>query len=121
VVDGPRRFCMWCSFFLLSFPPPPPDALPDGPQTLRPRFESGHEKKCTEKRTRFFPFPTCLRWGFVFGPIFWVVNSVRFYRVFHQLRQAKFDNSGSILSSSQFTLLPQKMKIASKVFKIDPK
>ncbi len=28
-----------------------------------------------------------------------------FYRVFHQFRQAKFDNGGSILSSSQFMLL----------------
>jgi hypothetical protein len=36
--------------------------------------------------------------------------------------QAKFDNGGSILSSSQFLLLPQlpqKMKLASKVVKID--
>jgi hypothetical protein len=46
------------------------------------------------------------------------------YRVFHRFRQAKFDNGGSILSSSQFLLLPQlpqKMKLASKVVKIDSK
>jgi hypothetical protein len=41
------------------------------------------------------------------------------YSVFHQFRQAKFDNGGSILSPSQFLLLPQKMKLASKVVKID--
>jgi len=41
--------------------------------------------------------------------------------VFHRLMQAKFDNSGLILSSSQFLLLPQlhqKMKLASKVLNI---
>jgi hypothetical protein len=39
-----------------------------------------------------------------------------FYRVFHRFTQAKFDNGGLILSSSQFLLLsklPQKMKLAS--------
>jgi hypothetical protein len=39
-------------------------------------------------------------------------------------RQVKFDNGGLILSSRQFLLLPQlpqKMKIASKVVKIDSK
>jgi hypothetical protein len=44
--------------------------------------------------------------------------------VFHQFRQAKFANGGSILSSSQFSILlqlPQKMKLASKMVKIDPK
>jgi hypothetical protein len=37
---------------------------------------------------------------------------------------AKFDNGGSILSSSQFfaiALLPQTMKLASKVVEIDTK
>ncbi len=29
------------------------------------------------------------------------------YRVFHRFRQARFDNGDSILSSSQFLLLPQ--------------
>jgi hypothetical protein len=46
------------------------------------------------------------------------------YSLFHQFRQAKFANGGSILSSSQFSILPQlpqKMKLASKVVKIDPK
>jgi hypothetical protein len=37
------------------------------------------------------------------------------YRVLHRFRQAKFDNGGLILSSSQFLLLPQKMKPALKV------
>jgi hypothetical protein len=33
--------------------------------------------------------------------------------------QAKFDNGGLILSLSQFLVLPQKMKLTSKVVKID--
>jgi hypothetical protein len=44
--------------------------------------------------------------------------------VFHQLRQAKFDKGGLLLSSSQFLLLPQlpqKMKLASKMAKINKK
>jgi len=44
------------------------------------------------------------------------------YRVFHRFRQAKFDNGGLILSSSQFLILPQlpqKNEAASKVVKID--
>jgi hypothetical protein len=42
--------------------------------------------------------------------------------VFRQFRQAKFENGGLILNLSQFLLLPQlrqKMKLASKVVKID--
>jgi hypothetical protein len=42
------------------------------------------------------------------------------YSVFHRFRKA----GGSILSSSQFSILPQlaqKMNLASKVVKIDPK
>ncbi len=42
--------------------------------------------------------------------------------MFRRFRQAKFDNSSSILSSSQFLLLlqlPQKIKLAFKVVKID--
>jgi hypothetical protein len=44
--------------------------------------------------------------------------------VFHRFRQAKFAYGGSILSSSQFLLLPQlpqKMELASKVVKIGSK
>ncbi len=44
--------------------------------------------------------------------------------VFHQCRQAKFANGSSILSSSQFSILPQlpqKMKLASKVVKLTQK
>jgi hypothetical protein len=46
------------------------------------------------------------------------------YSVFHRFKKAKFAYGGSILSSSQFSILPQlpqKMKLASKVVKIDPK
>ncbi len=49
-------------------------------------------------------------------------TSITRYSVFHQLRQAKF--GGSILSSSQFLLLPQlpqKMELASKAVKVDSK
>jgi hypothetical protein len=44
------------------------------------------------------------------------------YSVFHQFRKAKFAYNGSILSSSQFLILPQqllKMTLAIKVVKID--
>ncbi len=51
----------------------------------------------------------------------YVVKFRRTHRVFHLFRQAKFDNGGSILSSSPFLLLPQKMELASKVVKIDSK
>ncbi len=46
------------------------------------------------------------------------------YGVFQGFSKAKFANGGSILSSSQFSILPQqaqKMKLASKVVKIDSK
>ncbi len=46
------------------------------------------------------------------------------YKLFHRFRQAQVDNGGPILSSSQFLLLPQlsqKMKFATKVFKMDQK
>ncbi len=52
------------------------------------------------------------------------VDRVCMYCVFHRFRKAKFAYGGSILSSSQFSILlqlPQKMKLASKVVKIDPK
>jgi hypothetical protein len=44
--------------------------------------------------------------------------------VFQEFSKAKFAKGGSILSSSQFLILPQlaqKMKLASKVVKIDSK
>jgi hypothetical protein len=53
-----------------------------------------------------------------------IFNKSQLYSVFHQYRQAKFDNGGLILSSSQFLLLPQlpqKMKLASKVVKMHSK
>jgi hypothetical protein len=46
------------------------------------------------------------------------------YRVFRRFKQAKFDNGGSILSSSQSLLLPQlpeKMKVTSELVKIESK
>jgi hypothetical protein len=51
-------------------------------------------------------------------------SSQEYYTVFHRFREAKFDNGGSILSWSQFLplpQLPQKMKLTSKVVKIDSK
>ncbi len=53
-----------------------------------------------------------------------VVIVLAFYSVFQGFNKAKFANGGSILSSSQFSILPQlaqKMKLASKVVKIDSK
>jgi hypothetical protein len=52
------------------------------------------------------------------------LHFIETYRVFHRFREAKFDNGGSILSWSQFSplpQLPQKMKLASKVVKVDLK
>jgi hypothetical protein len=43
------------------------------------------------------------------------------YSVFHQFSQAKFAYGGLILSSSQLSLLPQQMELASKVVKTDSK
>ncbi len=46
------------------------------------------------------------------------------YSVFHRFRQAKFDYDGSILSLSQFLILPQlpqKVGLTSKVVKVDSK
>ncbi len=46
------------------------------------------------------------------------------YIMIQAFRQAKSANGGSILSSSQFMILPQlpqKMKLASKVVKVDSK
>jgi hypothetical protein len=46
------------------------------------------------------------------------------YSVFQGFRQAKSANGGSILSLSQFLILPQlpqKMKLAAKVVKVDSK
>jgi hypothetical protein len=51
-------------------------------------------------------------------------KEIQLYRVFHRFRQAKFAYGGSILSSSQFLLLPQlpqKMELALKVVKVDSK
>ncbi len=53
-----------------------------------------------------------------------ILKVLELYSVFHRFMQAKFANGGSILSSSQFSILPQltqKIKLASKVVKVDPK
>jgi hypothetical protein len=50
--------------------------------------------------------------------------SCLFYSVFQGFSKAKSANGGSILSSSQFLILPQlpqKIKLASKVVKVDSK
>jgi hypothetical protein len=52
------------------------------------------------------------------------VNLIPINVCFHGFSKAKFDNGGSILSSSQFLILPQlpqKIKLASKVVKVDSK
>jgi hypothetical protein len=52
------------------------------------------------------------------------IKSTYSYSVFQGFSLAKFAYGGSILSSSQFLILPQlpqKMKLKSKVVKIDPK
>jgi hypothetical protein len=52
------------------------------------------------------------------------VFSLLNYSVLQGFSKAKFVNGGSILSLSQFSILPQlaqKMKLASKVAKIDSK
>jgi hypothetical protein len=49
---------------------------------------------------------------------------VKLYRVFHGFGQAKFPGGGSVLGSSQLSLLlqlPPKIMLDSKVVKIDPK
>jgi hypothetical protein len=51
-------------------------------------------------------------------------SKLKTYSVFQGFSKAKFANGNSILSSSQFSILPQlaqKMKLASKVVKIDSK
>ncbi len=53
----------------------------------------------------------------------WKVFKI-FYSVFQGFRQAKSSNGGSILSWSQFLILPQlpqKMKLPSNVVKVDSK
>ncbi len=72
------------------------------------------------------PAPTV---GCVLGPL--ITNMLKssrsyliylLYRVFHGFGQAKFSDGGSILGSSQFSILPQlllKIMLNSKVFKMD--
>ncbi len=43
------------------------------------------------------------------------------YSVCHRFRQAEFAYGGSILSSGLFMLLPQKIKLATEVVKINSK
>ncbi len=73
------------------------------------------------KKKVFFSF---MKKSSNFVPIFLGLSRKRIYRVFHWFRLAKFDNGGLILSLIQFLLLPQqplKIKLASKVIKINSK
>ncbi len=80
------------------------------------------------------PFPTppslflslfpSLSHSFSLPSSFFLFLSLSFHSVFQGFRQAKSDNGGLILSLSQFLILPQlpqKMKLASKVVKVDSK
>jgi hypothetical protein len=56
--------------------------------------------------------------------LFFESNKLLLYSVFQGFCKAKSENGGSILSSSQFLILPQlpqKIKLASKVVKVDSK
>ncbi len=58
------------------------------------------------------------------GQRFLIPTSFLPYSVFHRFGQAKFAHGGSILSSGQFLLLPERpleTTLAIKVFKIDSK
>ncbi len=53
----------------------------------------------------------------------WIIKII-LYRAFHRFWQAKFPDNGSVLGSSQFSILsqlPQKILLDSKVVKIYPK
>jgi hypothetical protein len=55
---------------------------------------------------------------------YWRITKIVLYSVFQGFSKAKSANGGSILSSSQFLILPQlpqKIKLASKVVKVDSK
>jgi hypothetical protein len=43
------------------------------------------------------------------------------YGAFHRFGQAKFPEGGSVLGSSQFSILPRLPMLGLKVVKIDPK
>ncbi len=52
------------------------------------------------------------------------IKTVSFYSVFQEFGKAKSANGGSILNSSQYLILlqlPQKIKLSSKVVKVDSK
>ena len=69
-----------------------------------------HDVLMIVKRT----FWRCLRYANLRSPI-----NDDFYRAFHRFGQAKIAHGGLVLGSSQFSLLHQKMMLASKVVKID--
>jgi len=61
-------------------------------------------------------------WSGVLNEVLMCINY--YYRAFHGFGQAKFSNGGSVLSLSQFSILPQlpqKTMLASKGVKIDSK
>jgi len=73
-----------------------------------------------ESKKRFlvrWNVPSFFTWCTKFGEI-------EFYRAFHRFGQAKFPDGGSVLGSSQFSILPQlplKTMLGLKVVKIDSK
>ncbi len=69
-------------------------------------------------------FPSPSAFGFCLKLFLKQKKEFSFYSVFQGFSEARFAYGGSILSSSQFLILfqlPQKMKLKSKVVKIDPK
>jgi len=68
-------------------------------------------------------YETLARYG-CFASFTCISKTISAHRAFHIFEQAKFPDDGSILGSSQFSMLPQlplKMLLNSKVVKIDPK
>ena len=64
------------------------------------------------------------KWAFFPVILLRTTETKNCYRAFHRFGQAKFAYGGPVLGSSQFLQLPQlpqKMKLASKVVKIDSK
>ncbi len=76
--------------------------------------------KFSLKYLQQFMYPKFMKWLCTW----YAVQLLTLYSVFHLFSQAKFANCGSILSLNQILLLlklPQKMKLVSKVVKINAK
>jgi len=65
------------------------------------------------------------RWDYILKIFFFIFHfQNQYYRAFHRFGQAKFPNGGSVLDSSQFSILlqlPPKTMLGLKVVKIDSK